>query len=74
MSDTQFPLWSIGVVNGIEAEYDVHWLDWDEASITIDGDEVVNFWSSSNTGFKSEDDVIGAAIEVVFELEEEEWD
>ena len=74
MVGTEFPLWSIGTVNGIEAEYDVHWLEWDRAQLSIDGEEIVTFSSASSTGFQSKAQVLQEASDVVFEIEDEEWD
>ena len=33
----EFPMWNIGIVNGIETTYEVHWLEWDTAMVTVDG-------------------------------------
>lgn len=74
MAGTQFPLWNIGTTNGIEVEYDVHWLGWDRAQLTVDGEEIVTFSSSSSLGFTSEAGVLEEAAEVVYQLEDEEWD
>lgn len=71
---SRFPAWNIGTVNGIEQEYDVHWLDWDRAQLSMGGDEVVTFSSASPLGFTSEAGVLDEAAEVVFQIEDEEWD
>lgn len=71
---SRFPAWSIGTVNGIEAEYEVHWLDWDRAQLSVDGDEVVTFSSASSIGFTSVAGVLDEAADVVFQIEDEEWD
>ena len=70
----RFPAWNIGEVNGIDTTYEVHWLDWDRAQLTVDGDEVVTFSSASPLGFTSEAGVLDEAAEVVFQIEDEEWD
>lgn len=74
MTDTKFPLWNIGQANGIEVEYDVHWLDWDRAQLSVDGEEVVTFSSASTLGFTTIEGVLDEAAEVVFQIEDEEWD
>lgn len=74
MADTKFPLWNIGQANGIEVEYDVHWLDWDRAQLSVDGEEVVTFSSASALGFTTIDGVLDEAADVVFQIEDEEWD
>lgn len=71
---SNFPQWNIGVVNGIDFTYEVHWLDWDTARITIDGDEIVTFASSQGSGFFDIEDVLGQAVDVVYDIEDEEWD
>ena len=71
---SSFPAWNIGEVNGIDTTYEVHWLDWDRAQLTVDGDEVVTFSSASPIGFTSEAGVLDEAAEVVFQIEDEEWD
>lgn len=70
----EFPLWSIGTVNGIEIEYEVHWIDWDRAQLTVDGEEIVTFSSAQSGGFASAEGVLDEAAEVVFQLEDEDWD
>ena len=70
----RFPAWSIGEVNGIDTTYEVHWLDWDRAQLTVDGDEVVTFSSARSTGFTSVAGVLDEAADVVFQIEDEEWD
>ena len=47
----EFPMWNIGLVNGIETTYEVHWLEWDTAQVTVYGDEIVTFASSKGEGF-----------------------
>lgn len=74
MAGTEFPLWNIGQVNGIEVEYDVHWLDWDLAQLSVDGEEVVTFSSASALGFTTQAGVLDEAADVVFQIEDEEWD
>lgn len=74
MAGAEFPLWNIGTVNGIEVEYDVHWLDWDRAQLSIDGEEIVTFSSASALGFTTEEGVLEEASEVVFQIEDEDWD
>lgn len=74
MAGTEFPLWNIGEVNGIEKTYDVHWLGWDRAQLSYDGDEVVTFSSASSLGFTSEAGVLDEAADVVFQMEDEDWD
>lgn len=74
MSNTDFPLWHVGQVNGIEVEYDVHWLGWDRAQLSVDGEEVVTFSSASPNGFTTVAGVLDEAAEVVYQIEEEEWD
>lgn len=71
---SEFPAWNIGVVNGIEVEYDVHWLDWDRAQLSVDGEEVVTFSSAQAIGFTSIEGVLDEAADVVFQIENEEWD
>lgn len=71
---SEFPAWNIGTVNGIEVEYDVHWLDWDTARLSVDGEEVVTFSSAQSSGFATVEGVLEEAAEVVFQIEEEEWD
>lgn len=71
---SRFPARNIGTVNGIETEYEVHWLDWDTARLTVGGEEVVTFSSAQSTGFATADGVLDEAAEVVFQIEEEEWD
>lgn len=70
MSGTPFPLWNIGVANGIEVEYDVHWLDWDRAQLSVDGEEIVTFSSASAMGFTSEEGVLEEAADVALQLED----
>ena len=70
----RFPAWNIGEVNGIDTTYEVHWLDWDRAQLSVDGDEVVTFSSAQSTGFTSVEGVLDEAADVVFQIEEEEWD
>lgn len=74
MAGTEFPLWDIGEVNGIEVVYDVHWLGWDRAQISVDGEEVVTFSSAQSTGFTTIDGVLEEASDVVYQMEEEDWD
>lgn len=69
MTGTQFPLWSIGTANGIESEYDVHWLGWDRAMLTVDGDEVVTFSSANAQGFTTVDSVLDEAGDLVLDIE-----
>ena len=71
---SEFPAWNIGEVHGIEVTYEVHWLDWDRAQLSVDGDEVVTFSSAQATGFTTIEGVLDEAAEVVFQIEEEEWD
>lgn len=71
---SRFPAWNIGTVNGIEIEYEVHWLDWDRAQLTVDGEEIVTFSSAQAVGFTTEEGVLDEAAEVVFQIEDEEWD
>ena len=71
---SRFPAWNIGEVNGIDTTYEVHWLDWDRAQLTVVGDEVVTFSSASPLGFTSEAGVLDEATDVVFQIEDEEWD
>ena len=70
----EFPMWNIGIVNGIETTYEVHWLDWDRAQLTVDGDEIVTFSSAIPLGFTSVAGVLDEAADVVFQIEDEEWD
>lgn len=69
MSDTQFPLWSVGVISGIDHDYEVHWLGWDRAMLTVDGDEVVTFSSANVQGFTSVDSVLDEASDLVLDIE-----
>lgn len=71
---SRFPAWSIGEINGIDTAYEVHWLDWDRAMLTVDGDEVVTFSSAQAIGFTSNEGVLEEAAEIVYQIEEEEWD
>ena len=70
----EFPMWNIGIVNGIETTYEVHWLEWDTAMVTVDGDEIVTFASSKGEGFTDVGDVTEQAVNVVYDIEDEEWD
>lgn len=70
----EFPLWSIGTVNGIEIEYEVHWLDWDRAQLAVNGEEILTFSSAQAVGFTSVDGVLDEAADVVYQIEDEEWD
>lgn len=75
MAGTGFPLWNIGTVNGIEVEYDVHWLGWDRAQLTVGGEEVITFSSASPLGFTTESGVLEEALDVVLQIEEvDSWD
>lgn len=74
MSNTDFPLWNVGQSHGIETTYDVHWLDWDRAQLSIDGEEVVTFSSANPLGFATVEGVLDEAAEVVYQIEDEEWD
>lgn len=71
---TYFPLWYIGEVNGIEVVYDVHWLGWDRAQLSVDGEEIITFSSSSSLGFTDKEGVLEEAADVVYDMEEEDWD
>lgn len=69
---SRFPAWNIGTVNGIEVEYDVHWLDWDRAQISLNGEEIVTFSSAQTIGFTSAEGVLDEALEVVLQFEDPE--
>lgn len=71
---SKFPVKDIGTVNGIEVVYDVHWLDWDKAQLTVDDAEILTFSSAQTNGFTSEEGVLTEAADVVYQIEEEEWD
>ena len=71
---SRFPAWNIGEVHGINTTYEVHWLDWDRAQLSVDGDEVVTFSSAQSTGFTTEAGVLDEAADVVYQIEDEEWD
>lgn len=71
---SRFPAWNIGTVNGIEKEYDVHWLDWDRAQLSVNGEEVITFSSAKMIGFTTPEGVIAEAEDVVFQIEDEGWD
>lgn len=67
---SRFPAWDIGTVNGIEQEYDVHWLDWDRAQLSLNGEEIVTFSSAQAIGFTSAEGVLEEALEVVLQFED----
>lgn len=72
---SRFPAWNIGTAAGIDQTYEVHWLDWDRAQLTVDGDEIVTFSSSHSIGFTTVEGVLDEAAEVIYQMEElQEWD
>lgn len=66
---SRFPAWNIGTIRGIEIEYEVHWLDWDRAQLSVDGEEVVTFSSAQAIGFTSESGVLDEAADVIYDIE-----
>ena len=69
---SRFPAWDIGTINGLEVVYAVHWLDWDRAQLSVDGEEVVTFSSAQAIGFTTAEGVLQEATEVVLQIEDED--
>lgn len=67
----EFPKNNIGVVRGIDVEYDVHWVDQDLAVLAVDGDIEAEFASTASGGFVDEADVLDQAGDIVAEWDEE---
>ena len=72
MTDHSYPQHEIGTVRGIEHEYQVHWLDLDLASLTLDGDEQITFCSANAGGFVSTEDVVDQAEDIVADWDAED--
>lgn len=65
----EFPQHNVGEVRGVEGEYAVHWISEDLVFLTIDGDNIFEFSSTSEDGFYSVEDVIDQSQDVVSEYD-----
>lgn len=62
---------NLGVIRGVENDYEVHWREQDLAWLTLDGDLELEFCSVLAGGFQDEEDVLAQGADIVSDWD---WD